>query len=600
MVGFPRGLAVIEWLGRVFPSPVPISGRMRKTPMVEVQFGLYDARGHRFGSKIRMTSVCNWMLLRGGSAWRDGEPHTILNLPWETVSARVQFNGCTFGQAYDQDERATYLIPASSVRIHPEFAKTSVYITSATFRDKSAEVIIPCNEIYRAFIGVSSRLSYYSITGGFIDGVNNRFYDPDATKTWIKDRKGHLTLRKYMADADAHHVGLFAFDPFFREQAQKFALDTAAANGSAEQPALVLRPPFSSALNVTLRGLWITTSWAYRNGQVRKRPRFLVLEILHCEMQLPFDDLTFERPGGRPSGDDGNARGWVPKRALDEGRPADGELLIYDDADPDPDQLDFEAFPEEVISVLPSAPVRKQRSSTSDSSGDSRVQVRSRQADGHSSGSGSGEAGYGSVALNTSRSSGKDIPGTYEYLIALINGILAARRPPGVTVKANPSIQPIPWPDGSREAHKWAMIRRRRNPCRRRAMIASVLIGNQWFCVLDIERRANEQFRTHVFRMRDGTPLPGAMLEQALKVCAQTRGTFDDTEAWTDARLASVERRSTKHLDGTASKHGEWLLNEMLAFVTGASTIISRRRPLFGKRVSAAADRNRAEFAKAV
>lgn len=456
-----------------------------------------------------------WGHLLVGRTWtngiRDGK-----HLPgYETVTAAVDIQPLTVQcvKAYERD-RGLFVIPPSEYSIPAQFKDTTFALIRRGLPDHVGDIVIPCAELFRAYLATYSAVARLILAGHLIDG-SNRLYDPGRSENVNGDARIHLGM--HVPDRAAQVIARIAFDKAAGDAASAIVRDMIAARFEVHEYNIVMRPPFRGVSDWTMTGQYIGTGgWK----------RFLVHQLQKCTAHLPFGTLESYRdnPGGSPTGDPNKGRAFnkVTKHAHGAQK---GIVSIYDTSDPKLQDIDLDAFDADDALVTPRArhtvlknrnPVRKGASITVSTAESAKTFAAGRKTRG---------SPHTGVSFNfVAEDKGLETrPGTLSYFESALSELAEI----GPRVRHVVHVSPMPlmleWPGAD---VPWARIRGADNHFRaRRVIVASVTIdADDHFVLFEIERRPRERSqatlaivgepsRSEIWKMFNASALGGGKLK---------------------------------------------------------------------------------------
>lgn len=329
----------IDWLGPLLTIPA------RKTPMVQLQISAESVSAPR-EKRIIEVSVALLALLVVGTEWVDGiRLGTSSETRTTSIEVDVQAKALQFAKAWGRMQ-ATYVVPPAALSIARQINDTQVVVVRRALRDGIGDLVIPCTELFRAYFGRFSCVSYQILTGCLIDRGPGRLFD--GRRCFWQDGAAYLVLGMHIKNTAAQDVARIAFEPIASETAQRIVSDMIAVSNGSGRYCLAMSPPFSGKSMWRVRGQSIgTAAW----------PRFLVHQLLGCTAMLPFHELHSYRdnPGGERTDEDAAKTAFA--NVVKQWRAAkDGLVTISDRFDPTSHEIPMSLFDDDIESIAPPLP----------------------------------------------------------------------------------------------------------------------------------------------------------------------------------------------------------------------------------------------------
>ena len=253
-----------------------------------------EAASERPATDVIQVGIGQLPYLCTGSSWRNGERTTfdpravpsqrLKDIRFDESNIQRIFLHHVIGERIDQNgmRRNLWLVPPYAHAIPRELGKTRCFAIG--YRGDPYGVVVPAHEVVRFYYGQSSDLAL-AMFRGTLSVAPREVWDLERCSIDQVDgrRLAMITRAKKMADNDCWVLGRIFGDDYARRGAHGIYESLLRASANRERCFVDTDIPFRGTASWTVRAVKIGSG-----GQTR----WLVLEILRCSGEFPFDDLA--------------------------------------------------------------------------------------------------------------------------------------------------------------------------------------------------------------------------------------------------------------------------------------------------------------------
>jgi len=427
-----------------------------------------------------------------GSLWTGGAPEAYPDYEELLIDVDVRKATTTLYAAHAIAQGNNPLIPDSYYHIPSGVADGHVvfFPTVGAFRG----LIIPCAEIFRFYyFGISGKLGVALLDGTYLTRPKELVSEVDCS--WPDPITGNAYVRigRCLDNDDRFEIARTTFDPVARSEAKNLVPLAATGSVHASFP-LIIRPPFEGPTTLTLLGKRIRSgaSWV-----------FLAFVIKSCSAPMPFRHLGYNRqnPGnqGRPS-----ATGTTPaySGSYRNAIQADDEIAPKLTQATDPSSKDAPHKIDGILtrdrytarftdSLVDRGPItRTSMSVYTDTMATDALYA-----------SGTGAPGSPARAVSFAEAEERGLSPTFAAFKQMI-ALLPIVAPDLVIASVRDLAFPTSVDTRDPLGRAWAYVDSYGKSVPRRAIVATVILSNRYFSIIEIERRPKQptQARQEYFR----------------------------------------------------------------------------------------------------